>query len=134
MTVPPATEPTRWQYSLRSLLMLMLLAAVLSAVGRPWPHVALFIAGVLPAPYFTFRLVRRLVTGRRVGKLLVVATLLGWLTCYAAFAGPVAYAVQHDKMSRQTAVTIYAPFVWLQKNTQLRDTLEWYRDKWQQTW
>lgn len=131
MDDPHPDEPFRWQFSIRTLLLLMLLAAVLSGIARTWPHVSLFLAGVLPAPYFTFHVVRRLVQQRRVGKMFIVATLLGWFTCYAAFAGPVAYWVWKGTIPRQTAVTIYAPFVWLQTNTSLRDTIEWYRDKWQ---
>jgi hypothetical protein len=134
MNDPQTHRFGRWQFSLRSLLVVTLVAAVLSAVGRPWPHVALFLAGVLPAPYLTARLTHLWYQRRRAGWVLITACILAWLTCYVAFAGPVAYAVETDRLSARTARTIYAPFVWLQKNTPVRKALEWYRDHWQEMW
>ena len=121
----------RWRFSLRSLFVMMMLAGVLFAIARPWPHVVVLVIGVLPALLFTWILLRRLIVRKKVTKLLLLGTCLAWLALYAVSGGPVARLVDQFHINRPSAMRFYAPILWVRKTAHLEELSKWYVDRWQ---
>jgi hypothetical protein len=121
----------RWRFSLRSLLVMMMVAGVLFAIARSWPHVVVFVIGIAPAALFTWILIHRVVVRKKVTRLLVLGTCLAWIALYAASGGPVSRLVDQFHINRASAMRFYAPVLWVRKTAGLEKISQWYVNRWQ---
>ena len=49
---------------------------------------------------------------------------------YVLSIGPVAFVIERTGKGKESALTLYAPRLWLAENKPLRKPLEWYIDLW----
>jgi hypothetical protein len=136
MATLPRREPdqARWQFSLRTVLVLALVCTVLLAIVRIVPPVGILIVGALPAFFCTCRIIQA-IRHQSAGLLLPVATLVSWCLAYIVSLGP---AVAFEAwLGNWTAPGVdalelfYAPLIWLHDNAGLSEALGSYVDQWE---
>ena len=129
-TSQPVPRAARWQFSLRSMLLLTLTAAVLSALYRVAPQLDVLVAGIAPAIWTTFGIVRN---RRREGKLSPLAAcgaIASWCVCYLASIGPAVLIARRYAWTEALFKSFYLPLEWLHDNTPAAGALEWYVEFW----
>lgn len=130
-------EPSRKrrpQFSLRGLLLVILILAVWLALLRILPHIAIFVLGVTLAAISTVMVI---IVARRNARLRtrVVAWIVAvpcWAIFYVVSVGPA--AVLHATLPyecRDIIETMYGPVVWLHDETPLGSPLEKYVRGWE---
>jgi len=122
----------RWQFSLRSMLLLTLTAAVLSALYRVAPQLDLFVAGISPAVWTTLGFVRNRVRGRKNSWLAACCAFASWCACYLASIGPAIVVVHCCTWTGALFERLYSPIEWLHNHTPAAAALEWYVAFWRE--
>ncbi len=129
----PSRQP-RLQFSLRGLLIVILILAVWLALLRILPHVAIFVLGVTLAAIFTVMVI--VVTRRnarwRARVLAWIVAVPCWAIFYVVSVGPAAAllpTLPHE--SEEILKKIYGPVIWLHEETPLRSPLEKYVEWWE---
>lgn len=134
-----------FSFSLRTLLLLIALVAVLCLAVPRWPHVILLFAAVLIAVYAKHSAIRYRSVGqvarirgqRRAGfGIRVAVAILAWCCCYFLSVAPVLRFVEWvhapDDVRMAIILTVYRPLVWISSctSTNIFWPLEWYSRAW----
>lgn len=126
----------RFQFRLRSIFLLILSAAVLSALYRVAAQLDVLVLGTAPAIWTTTAAIRARRQRRRVPLPVWIVSGPAWLAAYVVSVGPVILVV---KQFDRTMIGflgyifwIYLPIEWLHKHTPLRSLLDWYVSFWHQ--
>jgi hypothetical protein len=127
---PAPTASARWQFSLRSLMAVMLAVAFLSGLCRIAPQLAVCFAGMAAAPFATWRLLRTFRSQRPIGKRLIVGFTAAWLMFYLVSVGPAIAVCQRGTVPKRAFEVLYLPFDWLYRRTPARRPLGWYANFW----
>jgi hypothetical protein len=127
---PIDRDRARWQFSLRSMLLLTLTAAVLSALYRVAPQLDVFVAGIAPAIWTTVGIVRNRLRGRKSSRLAACCAIASWCACYVASIGPAIVVVLRWTWTAAFFERFYSPIGWLYRHTPAAAALEWYVAFW----
>jgi hypothetical protein len=129
---PIESGASRWQFSLRSMLLLTLTAAVLSALYRVAPQLDVFVAGIAPAIWTTLGIARNRVRLRKTSRLAACCVIASWCACYVASIGPAIVVVQRCTWAAALFERFYSPIEWLHRHTPAAAALEWYVAFWRE--
>jgi hypothetical protein len=130
--VQPAPRRRRWQFRLRTILLLTAAVAALSALYRVAPQLDAFVLGAGPA-VLCLRHSLHCWRGRRRFSLLMRAAILPALGMfYVVSAGPAIVLANHDAFWEAILEHVYAPLEWLHADTIFHDPLDWYAKFWRQ--
>jgi predicted PurR-regulated permease PerM len=130
-------EPSRKrrpQFSLRGLLIVILILAVWLALLRILPHVAIFVLGVTLAAISTVMVitVTRRNTRRRTRVVAWIVAVPCWAIFYLVSVGPAAAlraTLPYD--GQEILEKMYGPVIWLHDETPLRSPLAEYVEWWE---
>jgi len=120
----------RWQFSLRTIFLLMVAAAALSALYRVAPQLDVLALGTAPAIACCYRITKPAGRPRRLSLPLFAALLPSLGMLYVVSIGPAILLDLRFPWVRGIFVRFYAPLLWLYMNTGLRDVLDWYVGFW----
>lgn len=126
-----AEQRSRWQFSVRTVLLLMLAVAILSAIYRVAPQLDVFVLGSAPTILCAQHLLRCWRQRCRPSALMTAVVPLSFGMLYVVSVGPAIVLANHYPFWEDTLERIYAPLIWLHTGTILRGPLEWYADFWQ---
>lgn len=119
----------RCQFSLRTIFLLTVAAAALSALYRVAPQLDVLAVGTAPAIVCCHRVIKP--AGRRRLSLPLIAAMLPSLgMLYVVSIGPAILLDLRFSWVRSIFKRFYAPLLWLYMNTSLRDVLDWYLGFW----
>ncbi|HXT58199.1 MAG TPA: hypothetical protein VN699_06165 [Pirellulales bacterium] len=127
---PIEGDRARWQFSLRSMLLLTLTAAVLSALYRVAPQLDVFVAGIAPAIWTTLGIVRNRRRRGKLSRLAACCAIASWCACYLASIGPAILIAHRCVWTGAIFERLYSPIEWLHKHTPAAAGLEWYVAFW----
>ena len=127
---PIGALPSRWQFSLSAVFLLMLIAAAFSALYRVAPQLDVFAAGIAVAAWSALNLMRRRIRPRKRSRLAQCGFAVSWFAGYVVSVGPAIALVNRFVWTTAIFEKLYWPLAWLHLNTPARRTLEWYAEFW----
>ena len=127
---PVDTLPSRWQFSLSAIFLLMLIAAALSALYRVAPQLDVFAAGIAVAAWSVLNLMRRRTRPRKLSRAAKFGLALSCFAGYVVSIGPAIMLVNRFVWVGAILEKLYWPLAWLHVNTPARRPLEWYAEFW----
>lgn len=127
---PGDALPSRWQFSLSALLLLMLIAAALSALYRVAPQLDVFVAGIAVAAWSILNLMRRRTRPRKLSRAAKFGLVISCFAGYVVNVGPAIVLINRFVWTAAIFEKLYWPLAWLHVNTPARRPLEWYAEFW----
>ncbi len=120
---------TRMQFSLRSVMMAIVVAGCLFSALRIVPHIVIFSSGVILAGLSVFLIIRlrRWEASRILRSLVYASAIVAWSFLYVVSIGPVAAL---NEFGFAMFDTVYAPVIWLHDATSLKEPLNKYAELW----
>ena len=126
----PAERRSRWQFSVRTVLLLMVAVAALSALYRVAPQLDVFVLGVSPTALSVHHGVRCWRRQRRVSLPVIATVLLSFGMFYVVAVGPAIALSRTGPFWNNVFDHIYAPLEWAYEQPIFHDPLDWYADFW----
>ncbi len=127
---PGEALPSRWQFSLSSVFLLMLIAAALSALYRVAPQLGVFAAGTAVAAWSAWNLMRRRTRPRKRSRAAKIGLALSCFAGYVVSVGPAIVLINRFVWTTAIFEKLYWPLAWLHGNTPARRPLDWYAEFW----
>lgn len=124
-------DRSRWQFSLRTMLLLMVAAAALSALYRVGPQLDVLAVGAAPAILCAYHLIQCRRRQCRPSPLVMAAVLPSLVLVYMVSAGPAIILVGRYPWCMRIVSLFYVPLDWLyRQNIAFHNVLEWYAEFW----
>jgi hypothetical protein len=131
--IPSVLNPvaiTRWQFSLRSLLGIMLVVAMLSGLWRIAPQLAVCVAGTVLTAIVSWRLGRAIVA-RQKSRIAAVLFVASWIAFYCVSVGPALSLTQGAPSWDPVFEFVYAPVEHVyQSKPCFHQAIDWYLHYW----
>lgn len=127
-----APNAGRYQFRLRSIFLLILSAAVLSALYRVAAQLDILVLGTAPAIWTTTAAIQARRQHRRVSVSVWILSVPAWLAAYVVSVGPAILIVEQFEWAFGFLSYVFRPLDWCGHYTPLRSLLSWYASFWHQ--
>ena len=118
-----------WQYSLRTLMFVVLVSAALAFISRSYFHLVIFVVIVLAAGASAVFCARKLRRHQSLGFPLCGATAVAWCSFYIASIGPAAALCEGPGVANEVCEVVYGPLIIVDSKLPSRP-LDSYADEW----